>query len=183
MRQGFLLVLTVLTAIVTTGCLATGYKGESFPATDEVIVLPRGSAPPAGYTLIGRGWVAGEASATTRKELEARMEKLARKHGADALVVMGMTLVPEGRKVDDSEENVIAATSDPDQTHTLISFRQELDSVTANGTSTRFERRLYADFFRQTEGAAKPAETAKPAEPVKSEEPAQPAETVGPVKP
>ena len=79
------------------------------------------------------------------------MEKLARKHGADAMVVMGMTLVPEGRKVDDSAENVIAATSDPDQTGTLIAFRQDLESVSANGGSTRFERRLYADFFRQTE--------------------------------
>jgi len=163
-HSSLVLVLSALVAVAAAGCLNTGYQGESFPATDEVIVLPRNSAPPAGYTLIGRGWVAGEASATTRKDLEKRMEKLARKHGADALVVMGMTLVPEGRKVDDGTENVIAAGSDPDQTRTLMSFNQDLESVSANGTSTRFERRLYADFFRQTE--ARP-EAAAPVGPVK----------------
>lgn len=163
-HSSLILVLPVLTALAA-GCLHTGYKGESFPATDEVIVLPRSSAPPAGYVLIGRGWVAGEASATTRRELEKRMEKLARKHGADALVVMGMTLVPEGRKVDDGTENVIAAGSDPDQTRTLISFHQNLESVSANGTSTRFERRLYADFFRQTEARPEAAAPVGPAKP------------------
>ena len=78
------------------GCLATGYRGESFPATAEVAVLPRAEKPPAGYVLMGRGWVSGEASGTTRRELEARMVKLAEKHGADAMVVMGMVLVPAG---------------------------------------------------------------------------------------
>ena len=179
MRHFLTLLLAVLGALGVSGCLATGYKGESFPATDEVLTLPRSAAPPAGYTRIGCGWVAGEASATTRKELEARMKKLARKHGADAMVIMGMTLVPEGRKVDDSAENVIAAASDPDQTETLLAFRRDISGVTANGTSTRFERRLYADFFRQTEpSAAKPAPKDEPAP---DGEPA--ADAAGPVKP
>lgn len=144
----------LLLAATAGGCLATGYQGESFPATNEVVLLPRNDAPPAGYVLMGRGWVAGEASGTTRRELEKRMISLAKKHGADAMVVMGTILVPDGRKVNDENDNVIEAGSDPDQTGTLVAFDQDVSSAGANGASTRFERKMYADFFRRETGGA-----------------------------
>ena len=56
--------------------------------------------------------------------------------------------------VDDENNNAIEAGSDPDQTATLISFNQDMSSVSANGGSTRFERKMYADFFRKETDAA-----------------------------
>ncbi len=137
------------------GCLATGYRGESFPATAEVAVLPRAEKPPEGYVLIGRGWVSGDASGTTRRELEERMVKLAEKHGAEAMVVMGMVLVPSGREVNDASGDIAEAGSDFDEYHTQVSFNQDVGDSGAINSSTRFVRKLYADFFRK-ETPAKP---------------------------
>jgi len=138
------------------GCLSSGYRGESFPATGEVTVLPRAEKPPEGYTLIGRGWVSGEASATTRRELEQRMVKLAEQHGADAMVVMGMVLVPAGREGNDAASDTAEASDDFDQYHTQVAFNQDVGDYSATNSATRFVRKLYADFFRRKASPAKP---------------------------
>ncbi len=136
-------------ALSGAGCLSTGYRGESFPATASVEVLPRAEKPPAGYEFIGRGWVSGEASATTRSELEARMLELAQAHGADAVVIMGVVLRPAGEMVNDESNDAIVASSDPDQAHTLVAFNQDVGDYGAINRSTRFVRKMYADFLRK----------------------------------
>ena len=131
--------------LLLSGCISTVYRGETFPATTELQLL---TAVPSEYRIIGRGKAQGEYSGTTRQELENKLRKLGLAHGAEAMIITGTMIVPDGKAVNDANENFIEATDDPDQVE-FETFMQETLNPSSDGGSNRFLRIMYAVYLRR----------------------------------
>ena len=129
------------------GCVATEYNGKSFASTDSLQILPWNSAA-ANWFLIGSGSASGEYSGTTNAELKQKLYKLGLQHGAEAMKITGIRLVPDGHVVNMAGYNYIEATDDPDQTFTETDW-QEMISGDPNAGYTRYLRIMYAEYFRK----------------------------------
>lgn len=139
--------LASLAALLLSGCVSTLYRGESFPATDEITILSAGAKIPDGYQVIGRGRAQGEYSGTGNDELRSKLSKLGMLHGADIMLVSSGVIVPDGNAVTDAEENFIAATDDPDQVSFDTTMQKILNS--SSGSRERFLRIMYAIYLRR----------------------------------
>ena len=132
--------------LLLSGCVSTVYRGETFPATNVLQII---TAPvPVDYRIIGRGKAQGEYSGTTRQELENKLRELGLAHGAEAMIIAGTMIVPDGKAVNDADENFIEATDDPDQVE-FETFMQETLNPSSDGGSSRFLRVMYAVFLRR----------------------------------
>lgn len=136
-------VLTVLTG----GCISATYKGESFPSTDYIVAYESMQNIPANYVIIGRGKVSGEYSGTTNAELRRKLTRMGMQNGADAMVIIGTRIIPDGQVADSSSDDFITATDAPDQAATEIEFNNILNVPAAE--NSRFIRIMYADFLRR----------------------------------
>ena len=137
--------LLSLFVLLLSGCVSTVYRGETFPATTDLQLL---TAPSANYRIIGRGKAQGEYSGTTNSELENKLRELGLAHGAEAMIIAGTMIVPDGKAVNDANENFIEATDDPDQVE-FETFMQEALNPSSDGGSNRFLRVMYAVFLRR----------------------------------
>ena len=137
--------LLSLFVLLLSGCVSTVYRGETFPATTDLQLL---TAPPANYRIIGRGKAQGEYSGTTNSELENKLCKLGLAHGAEAMIIAGTMIVPEGKAVNDADENFIEATDDPDQVE-FETFMQEALNPSSDSGGNRFLRIMYAVYLRR----------------------------------
>lgn len=134
-------------ALLLSGCVSTLYRGENFPATNEMKILSGSQNIPSGYRIIGRGRASGEYSGTSDAELRCKLRKLGMQHGADIMLVSSGVIVPDGNAVTDAEENFIAATDDPDQ----VSFDTTMQKIlnASSGSRERFLRIMYAIYLRR----------------------------------
>ncbi|MBE6368409.1 MAG: hypothetical protein E7052_10975 [Lentisphaerae bacterium] len=139
-------VCAILLLTVLTGCVSAEYRGESFPATLYINTYQAGQKLPENCVFIGRGVASGEYSGTTESQLLHKLQQLGLAHGADALVVMGCRIVPDGNVADSAREDFISATDAPDQASTEIEFNNIIEDQAAQQSS--FIRIMYADFLR-----------------------------------
>ena len=138
--------LLSLFVLLLSGCVSTVYRGETFPATNDLQII---TAPvPVDYRVIGRGKAQGEYSGTSNLELENKLRELGLAHGAEAMIIAGTMVVPDGKAVNDANENFIEATDDPDQVE-FETFMQEALNPSSDGGSNRFLRVMYAVFLRR----------------------------------
>ena len=133
--------------LIFCGCVSTEYSGKSFAATASLQVLTR-PAQPSEWVFIGTGNASGEYSGTTNAELQQKLFKLGLQHGAEAMKIAGVRLVPENHVVNMAEYNYIEATDDPDQTWTETDM-QETISNDPNAGYTRYRRIMYAEYYRK----------------------------------
>ena len=133
--------------LVLCGCISSVYSGKSFAATDSLQVLPL-NAENKDWVFIGLGSASGEYSGTTNAELQQKLYQLGLQHGASAMKITGVRLVPEGHVVNMAEYNYIEATDDPDQTFTETDW-QETISGDPNAGYTRYRRIMYAEYYRK----------------------------------
>ena len=141
-------VLATAAILFSSGCVSSVYQGKSFPATDSVAIFDSPGKIPRGYTVIGSGRASGEFSGTSNDELRQKLQKLGMQHGANAMVIAGVRIVPDGHVVNDAEYNFIEASDDPDQTATEIAMQETINSD-PNAGSTRYMRIMYAQFLRK----------------------------------
>ena len=100
------------------------------------------------FELIGLGHASGEYSGTTNGELQSKLYELGLEHGANAMRIAGVRLVPEGHVVNNAEYNFIEATDDPDQTQFETQMQEDI-SGDPNQGYTRYKRIMYAEYFRK----------------------------------
>ena len=140
--------LSVLSvAVVFSGCVSSTYSGKSFAATGSLQILPL-NAENKDWVFIGQGNAYGEYSGTSNTELRQKLYALGLEHGAEAMKITGVRLVPEGHVVNMAEYNYIEATDDPDQTFTETDW-QETISGDPNAGYTRYRRIMYAEYYRK----------------------------------
>ena len=137
--------LLSLFVLLLSGCVSTVYRGETFPATTDLQLL---TAPPANCRIIGRGKAQGEYSGTSNLELENKLRELGLAHGAEAMIIAGTMIVPDGKAVNDADENFIEATDDPDQVE-FETFMQEALNPSSDSGGNRFLRIMYAVYLRR----------------------------------
>ena len=144
------LIWVAVAGIVCLGlisCVSTKYTGKSFPETHDLLIL-KSSSDKSGYELIGTGQASGEYSGTTNGELQSKLYKLGLEHGANAMRIAGVRLVPEGHVVNNAEYNFIEATDDPDQTQFETQMQEDISGDPDQGY-TRYMRIMYAEYFRK----------------------------------
>ena len=141
------LLAVVSAAVVFTWCVSTDYSGKSFSSTGYLQILPWNSER-GNWVFIGLGNASGEYSGTTNAELQQKLYNLGLAHGAEAMRITGVRLVPEGHVVNMAEYNYIEATDDPDQTFTETDW-QETISGDPNAGYTRYRRIMYAEYYRK----------------------------------
>ena len=131
--------------LLLNGCISTVYRGETFPAASELQIF---TAQPANYRIIGRGKAQGEYSGTSSSELQSKLRELGLAHGAEAMVISGPVIIPDGKAVNDADENFIEATDDPDQVEFETAVQETLNPSSDRG-SGRFLRVMYALYLRR----------------------------------
>ena len=147
LKQWFI-IISILTACIFSGCINSDYQGRSYPDTSSLQILKRSDPIPNDYEIIGRGWSSGEFSAVTPAELQAELVKLGCQHGANAMIVIGSTLVDSGQVAASAANNFIVATDDPDQVGFETALDEDIQS-NRSGTNNQFLRIMYADFLRK----------------------------------
>lgn len=148
MKKVFFPVILAVFMGVISGCISTAYQGESFPASASLKIFPAAAQLPTGYAIIGRGKAYGEFSGTDNLELQQKLQHLGMQHGADAMIIAGTRIVPDGKAVNDAPYNFIEATDDPDQT-AFETNMQEIITSDPNAGNTRYMRIMYAVFLRK----------------------------------
>lgn len=128
-------------------CVSTGYKGKSFAPTNSLELLQK-TPNKSEFELIGLGHASGEYSGTTNSELQSKLYDLGLEHGANAMRIAGVRLVPEGHVVNMAEYNFIEATDDPDQTQFETQMQEDISGASNQGY-TRYMRIMYAEYFRK----------------------------------
>lgn len=147
MRRKFKLFAVSLLPLVLAACVNVEYQGRSFAPTDFLQIL-QNNKEYRNFELIGLGHASGEYSGTGNAELKNKLYKLGLSHGANAMKITGVRLVPEGHVVNMAEYNFIEATDDPDQTWTETDM-QEVISGDPNAGYTRYRRIMYAEYYRK----------------------------------
>jgi hypothetical protein len=120
---------------------------KSFAATESLQILPLNTEN-KGWLFIALGNASGEYSGTTNAELRQKLYDLGLKHGAEAMKITGVRLVPEGHIVNMAGYNYIEATDDPDQAFTETDWRETI-SGDPNAGYTRYRRIMYAEYYRK----------------------------------
>ena len=138
--------IIALTASLVS-CVSTEYNGKSFPETPALLIL-KNSSDKSGYELIGTGQASGEYSGTSNEELKSKLYELGLQHGADAMKIAGVRLIPDDHVVNMEPYNFIEATDAPDQTWTETDM-QEVISGDPNIGYTRYLRIMYAEYYRK----------------------------------
>ena len=144
------LIWTAALAIAALGlisCVSTQYAGKSFAPTSSLELLQK-TPDKSEFELIGLGYASGEYSGTTNGELQSKLYELGLEHGANAMRIAGVRLVPEGHVVNNAEYNFIEATDDPDQTQFETQMQEDI-SGDPNQGYTRYMRIMYAEYFRK----------------------------------
>ena len=134
--------------ILLSGCIDTNYQGASYPAAASAMILENDPQVLKNYRIIGRGTASGEFSGVSNQELREKLRELGEAHGAEALVIVGSRIVPEGKAADPAEENFILATDDPDQAATERTFYEDI-SENHNHAGITCKRIMYALFLRK----------------------------------
>ena len=147
MRRKFRLFAVSLLPLVLAACVNVEYQGRSFAPTSSLLIL-QNNKEYRNFELIGLGHASGEYSGTGNAELKNKLYKLGLSHGANAMKIAGVRLVPEGHVVNMAEYNFIEATDDPDQTWTETDM-QEVISGDPNAGYTRYRRIMYAEYYRK----------------------------------
>lgn len=128
-------------------CVSTEYKGKSFPETHDLLIL-KSSSDKSDYELVGTGQASGEYSGTSNSELRNRLYELGLEHGANAMRIAGVRLIPEGHVVNMAEYNFIEATNEPDQTQFGTQMQEDISGDPNHGC-TRYVRVMYAEYYRK----------------------------------
>ena len=132
-------------AMILSGCITSNYRGEDFPPTSNIEILPRSSNTPENFRIIGSGTACGEYSAVTNADLLQKLKTLGMQHGANYMIVIGTRIVPAGKVADTANEDFIMATDDPDQLEFESAMDNDLDPPRSRQT---YKRIMYADFLR-----------------------------------
>ena len=137
---------TAMLLILFSGCISTQYNGKTFPAVNNITVIPFGGKAPAQSVYIGRGSASGEFSGTSREDLIAQLRRTGMQNGADFMLLAGSEIIPEGKIADNAENNFVIATDDPDQ----VAFELDSNEIIGNQNSaqTRFRSIMYALYYR-----------------------------------
>ena len=144
MKRVFLF-FTVAAAMILNGCISTIYRGEDFPPTSQIEILPQDNNIPENLRIIGSGEASGEFSSASQADLLEKLKTLGMQHGARYMVVMGTRIVPAGKVADTGNEDFLTATDDPDQLEFESSMDNDLNPPRSRQT---YKRIMYADFLR-----------------------------------
>ncbi|MDD5727315.1 MAG: hypothetical protein PHV59_02010 [Victivallales bacterium] len=123
------IVLAVVLAVFTAGCVNFQYKGEAFAPTEQVNIYEDAKKiPDKKYLVMGLCVASGRYNDVTREKMYLRLQAEAEKKGADAVLIDSYQIVPTGV----SEETLLGQDS--------VSLWSE-GSVTNSGWN-----QLYSDF-------------------------------------
>ena len=147
MNRKIRLIAALLGVLVLSSCVSVEYQGRSFPPVNSLRILQTGREY-KNYEFIGWGHASGEYSGTSNAELRNKLYLLGLQHGAEAVRIIGVRLVPAGHVVNMADYNFIEATDDPDQTWTETDM-QEVISGDPNSGYTRYKRIMYAEYYRK----------------------------------
>ncbi|MDD3153386.1 MAG: hypothetical protein PHS41_00855 [Victivallaceae bacterium] len=139
-----------------SGCMSFEYKGETFPETESAKLYLSQAKAPAGYTVIGRAVVSGSYGDITRERMLKKLQSEAQLRGAEAVIVTGTQVIPDGKVVSvDPESNTLAAVS-ADTTYSWNSMVSDFDGgygeigkkQVGQGKVPRYLRVIRAEFVR-----------------------------------
>ena len=147
MKRKIRLVAAPLLLLVLSSCVSVEYQGKSFAPVGSLQILQNDRGY-ENYEFIGSGHASGEYSGTSNAELKNKLYELGLQHGAEAMKIVGVRLVPTGHVVNMADYNFIEATDDPDQTWTDTDM-QEVISGEPNSGYTRYKRIMYAEYYRK----------------------------------
>ena len=146
--SSLLFILSAMLTAFLNGCVSAAYYGESFPPTESLAILSDTPQVRRNYRIIGNGNASGEFSAFSNQDLQQKLIQLGREHGAEAMIISGTRIVPEGRIASSAQENFILATDDPDQVQTENAFDEDI-SADPGRPGTVYKRIMFAEFLRK----------------------------------
>ena len=147
MKKKLKLLTALSLLLVISSCVSVEYQGRSFAPSSSMQIL-QNAADCKNYEFIGLGQASGEYSGTGNAELKNKLYQLGLQHGAEAMKIAGVRLIPEGHVVNMADYNFIEASDDPDQTWTETDM-QEVISGDPNSGYTRYRRVMYAEYYRK----------------------------------
>ena len=188
MNQLPALFLSLVLGLVFCGCVHFSYTGESLAAAAEPApIFNKPEKVPRSYEVLGKAVVYGDYQDVSKERLEAKLAAEAAKHGADAVLITTVQVLPTGSIPTLDPEFRTAQTTTAENTYSMNELQKDFDGGYGQAFSNKpvnpvireYRRIMRAEFLRYTgpraDDAAKKAEVpaaaapaAKPEAPVKA---------------
>ncbi len=187
MNQLSVLLLAFVLGLAFCGCVHFSYTGESLTAVAEPApIFNKPEKVPRSYEVLGKAVVYGDYQDVSRERLEKKLSDEAAKHGADAVLITTMQVLPTDSIPTIDAEYRTAQITSAETMYSMNELQKDFDGGYGQAFSNKpvtpvirdYRRIIRAEFLRYTgpraDDAAKKAEApaqapaAKPEAPVKA---------------
>lgn len=166
-----MVVLGLMFSLFFCGCVHFSYTGESLAAAAEPApIFSNPEKVPRSYEVLGKAVVYGDYQDVSKERLEAKLAAEAASHGADAVLITTVQVLPTGSIPTLDPEYRTVQTTTAENTYSMNELQKDFDGGYGQAFSNKsvtpvireYRRIIRAEFLRYTgpraDDAAKKAE-------------------------